>query len=235
MKLKTVFFSLMIFGASVLSAQKFATPANGFSHKKTAYITLEDGTELEGTIKDLDRKKGLIEEIKLQLESGKKIKIAPEEIKHAYLPPSGLDNLARMDNFFTDATQWGSKDINQDIINKGHAYFEKTDVKIKKKTRTLLLQLMNPGFSNHIKVFYDPFAKETMSVGVAGVTLAGGLDKSYYLKLGDDVAYLAKKKDYKEQFTTIFKGCNAVLNDEEGGNWNKFESHVWKFHDNCSE
>lgn len=221
--------------ASLGVAQQFVAPAHAFSHKKTAYITLEDGTELTGTLKKVDRKKGLIEEIKIELSTGKKEKINPEDIKFAYFPPSGLDKLSRRMDFMSDATQWNSNGVDQNLVTEGLAYFEKTEVKIKKKTQTLLLQLMNPHFSSRVKVFHDPFAKETASVGVAGVKMAGGLDKSYYLKVGDDVAYKVKKKDYDEEFKTVFAGCDAVLNHEDASKWSQFEKLVALYAEQCGD
>ena len=40
-----------------ISAQQLLSPSFTYSHSKTAYITLTDGTEITGTIKDIDRKK----------------------------------------------------------------------------------------------------------------------------------------------------------------------------------
>lgn len=216
-------------------AQEFIAPALSFSHKKTAYVTLEDGTELVGTLSKVSRKKGLIEEIKMELSTGKKEKINPEEIKFAYFPPSGLDKLSRRMDFMSDATKWNANGVDQNLVAEGLAYFEKTEVKIKKKTQTLLLQLMNPHFSSRVKVFHDPFAKETASVGVGGVTLAGGLAKSYYLKLGDDVSYKVKKKDYDTEYANIFAGCDAVLNHEDGSKWSQFEKLVALYAEECGK
>ncbi|MCP3933042.1 MAG: hypothetical protein GY705_28560 [Bacteroidetes bacterium] len=220
--------------ASILLGQQFVSPAVSFSHKKTVYVTLNNGEQLTGIIKDLDRKKGLIEEIKMKLDNGKKRKIDPKDIKFAYLPPSGFDKVIRSADFITDAAKWDAHDLDKDIIGQGYAYFEKSVVRIKKKERTLLLQLMNPSFSSRVKVYQDPAAKETVSIGVGALQVAGGLEKSYYIKLGDETAYRVKKKDYDEEFKLIFSGCDAVLNDTENANkWNKFEHHVWVYGKKC--
>lgn len=192
-----------------------------------------DGTELTGLIKDLDRQKGLIEEIVMDLDSGKRRKISPEEIKHAYLPPSGFDKVTNTMEFMNNATLWDSHDVDQEIISKGYAYFEATEVRIGKKTETLLLQLMNPHFSSNIKVFHDPFANETASIGIAGVTVAGGIDKSYFVKLGDNIAFKAQKKNYDEEFALFFKGCAAVLADEDAAVWNQFARHTFVYGQSC--
>ena len=83
-----------IFLSSTAFSQKFIPAFDTFSGKKTAIVVLEDGTKVEGTIKDLDRKKGQIESIKLKFEDGKKVEYEAEEIKHMYLPPSGFDKSA---------------------------------------------------------------------------------------------------------------------------------------------
>jgi hypothetical protein len=53
-------------------AQDFIPAYDRFSGKETSYIMLEDGSKVEGTLEDLDRKKGLIEEVVIKDASGKK-------------------------------------------------------------------------------------------------------------------------------------------------------------------
>lgn len=189
-----------------------------------------DGTSIEGNIKDIDRKKGLIEYVKIKGTDGKKHKLKAEQIKEMYLPPSGFSKFMNSYSFLTDATAWGDTDLNKDIIGKGYAYFENAEVRVKKKTRTLLMQLLNPSFSNNIKVYHDPYAKETASVGVGGMKLAGGDAKSYYI-LNKKVAYKLKKKDYDEEYKLLFKGCDEVLNNKM--KWSQFEESVYTHSKSC--
>ena len=69
---KITFLFALIGGISF--GQEFLQPSDAFSHKEITYINLADGTELQGTIDDIDRKKGLIEEIVIKDGNGKKIK-----------------------------------------------------------------------------------------------------------------------------------------------------------------
>lgn len=232
-KFNLLIFALIFSWSSTL-AQKLSPAFDGVSHKKTAYITLDDGTELKGNIKDLDYKKGLIEDIKMKDLEGKKIKIKPEKIKHMYLPISALAKINKVLDVMHDAQQWESTDIDNDIINKGYAYFEKSTVKIKKKTRTLMLQLRNPSFCKKIKIYHDPLARETMGIGVAGITVAGGLDKSYYVKKGDDPAYKLKKKDYNEEFKLFYSDCKKVMDTYSSSpKWKDFVTHVFEYTKGC--
>jgi len=220
---------------NTLKSQHFSEPFMGASYKKITYITMEDGTEIKGTLKKLKLEKGLIEEIKIKDLNDQKMKIKPAKIKYMYVPLSNLGKYASAINFSEDATRWASTDIKTDIISKGYAYFEKSQVKIKKKTETLMLELLNPTFSSKIKVYTDPLAKETASLGVGGIKVAGGKAKSYYVKKGDDVAYRLKKKNYPEEFKLFFSDCPALI-EKYGDNpkWSDFEMHVFEYTKDCN-
>src|SRR5690606_21823147 len=49
-----------------------------------------------------------------------------------------------------------------------------------KKTKYVLLQLLNPGFDSKIKVFQDPWAAETQGLTFSDAQLTGEEDKSYF-------------------------------------------------------
>jgi len=221
---------------SVLQAQKFQPGTFSFSGKKNAYVTLQDGTQLQGNIKDLDRKKGLIEEVVLENVDGsnKKRKLKPAEIKHMYLPPSGWDKLGKSLDFLSDATQWDNVDLDKDIIGKGYVFFEQAPIRIGKKTRNLLVQLVNPSFSGKLKVYFDPLAKETTSLGIGGITMVGGDEKSYYVRKGNAAAYRLKKADYNEEFKPLFEDC-ADLFSKYGKDpkWADIEQHVFEYAKTC--
>ncbi|MCC9061660.1 YgdI/YgdR family lipoprotein [Flavobacterium piscisymbiosum] len=209
-----------------MNAQELISPSYGFSHSKTAYITLADGTEINGTIKDIDRDKGLIEYIKLQDGTGKKHKLKPKDIKFMYLPPSGLDNLGKKMSFASNFKKWNDQKLNEDFLNQGYAYFETADVKVKKKDSKLLMQLLNPTFSKEFKVYCDPYAKQTTSLGVGGVKFLGGDLKSYYVAKKDSPAFLLKKKDYKKEFVPLWGSCDKVISEYKEIIWTDLVKHI---------
>ncbi len=240
--LKTVLMAFVVFASfTVASAQEqyqLLSSSTSFSHKKISYITLNDGKEITGYIKDLDRKKGLIEEIKLKTEAGKVMKIDPADIKSMYLPQSGWDKVRNAMDFVSDAQQWDDKEVKSDIIQKGYAYFEKSDVMIKKKKKTLLLMLLNPHFGSKIKIYHDPFASETMGAGIGGVTVIGGATKSYYIKKGKATANRVKMKDYTEQFKALFGDCEGLVNmNKQQGHepkWGELQLHTYTYTTECN-
>jgi hypothetical protein len=216
-------------------SQNFIPTAERFSGKKIAYINLEDGTKVEGTIDDLDRKKGLVEEITIKPTGSKKKKTyEAEKIKSMYLPITGIDNLANRIDQATDINKYSSMGVNMELINKGYALLEKTNVRVKRKTQALLVQLLNPAFCTKIKVYTDPYAGETAGFGVGGLKLTGGDDKSYYVQIGDAVAERMKKKEYDEEYTKLYQGCPALIAKvKEKLKWSDFDKHVYEYTTEC--
>ncbi|MDG1333269.1 MAG: hypothetical protein P8P74_13120 [Crocinitomicaceae bacterium] len=233
-----------LFTAAVLSlslsatAQSFSVPLDGFSKKKTSYLHMEDGTVSEGLLGGFKRAKGQIETVKMKSESGGKIKIDPVKIKFMYIPPSALGKLSAANDRAGNLKKWDApSNMDSTLMGKGYVYFEKMTTQIKKKkTEDLMLQMLNTSFSSKIKVFYDPFAKETIGLEVGGVTVAGGLDKSYYVqKVGStDPAYKLEKKNYKEQFSVLFGDCDEfVAKFGDKIKWSDLETHIYEYTQMC--
>lgn len=236
MKITTYLLStaLTLAVSTAVFSQDFIPAYDRFSGKETSYIMLEDGSKLEGTLEDLDRKKGLIEEVVIKDANGKKITLTPDKIKAMYLMPSGFSKLSTNMDVGTKVKKWDAKYIDSEIIKKGYAYFEKAKVAIKKDQEMLLMQLLNPGFNSKIKVFHDPFAAETMRVGFGGMTLAGGDDKSYYVQVGDNVAKKLKKKDYDDEYKVLYTSCPSLLKKiSEKIRWTEFAQHIYEFSFDC--
>ena len=171
-------------------------------------MNLEDGTTVKGYIVDIDRKKGLIEEIVIKdSTSKKKVTYKPEQVKNMYLPPSGYDKLMRLNDKLNDTQKWSDEKVNVEYIKQGYVLFEKSEVMIKKNKMTLLVQLLNPEFSGKIRVYLDPNASETTSYGAGGFKLAGGDAKSYYVKKGEEVAFKLQSKNYEEEYKHLYGDC----------------------------
>ena len=221
---------ICFFLCGTVMGQNLLNPFNGISSKKMSYIHMQDGSEVKGNIKKLDRKKGLIEEVKIKTEDGNKKTLETEKISHMYLPQSGLDKLGKALDFMNDATQWNNDDYNQTLLGDGYALYEQSEVQIKKKKRTLVMQLLNPHFGNKIKIYHDPFASETMAPSVGGVKIAGGDDKSYYISVNGGTAYKLQKKNYKEEFKKLFGDNKEVMAKYgEAIRWKDFAEAVFEY------
>ena len=221
-------FSLILLALSVISlkAQSFVPPFELFSKSKVCYLTLADGSQAELFLKSMKKKKGLITELNLVDSSKQKFRYPAAQIKEIYIPASGLQKMMSYDESFS-RTLRGSQNVNMDHIKNGYALFLSTEVMLKDGKQTLLLQLLNPGFSSVHQVFHDPLAAETASVAVGGFNVAGGDDKSYYIKTGDKPAYRLLKKNYDEEFKKLYKDCPTVYKKYKNEiSWSKFALHL---------
>lgn len=236
MKKLFVFAFLAVFAfATSTQAQDLLKPFDIISKKKTTYLYLENGDEVETNLKKLDRKKGVIKELKIKDKSGKKITVELKDLKYAYFPQSGWDKLGKLTESMYDVTEWErDSSIDSERIEEGYAYFEKAKAVVKKKEIDALLQLLNPGYCNRIKVFHDPWANETTKVGLGGFTLAGGDDKSFYLSKDGDVAIRIKKKNFKDHMEDLFGDCEDFKYDKDM-RWNKFVETIFAYNAACAK
>ncbi|MFT6358505.1 MAG: hypothetical protein ACJAYJ_002726 [Saprospiraceae bacterium] len=220
-----------------LVAQTFAPPFQGFSRKKTTFITLKDGTEISVFIKNLKFKKGLIDELKVSpANGGKKVKINPEDISHMYIPPSDMAKLYQILDAATDLTKLQDNELSTEHLDDGYLYMESSQVQVKKKkVQYCMLQVMNPTFSKKIKVYNDPLSNETVSIGIGGMKLAGGLAKSYYIKKeGEAIARRIKKKEYKKDMDEVFSECSSVIKKYGADpTWSEFEDFIYDYSTEC--
>lgn len=232
--MKKIIFGLTIIFATTTVAQQLQTPSFAYSHKKKAYLTLTNGTDIIGNIDKVKRKKGLIKEIRVTDGSGTKLKLKPSDISFMYLPPSGLDNIGRAVSMTLTVQKWNQTKLNEDLLNQGLIYLEQAPTKVKKKTMLLLVQLLNPSFSAKVKVYHDPRAKTTAGVGIGPLKVTGGIAKSYYIKKeGDQAAYKFDKHGYKKEFS-YFWNCekmNEFIDDEKA--WRNLAKHVAKYTTDC--
>ncbi|OIQ27140.1 MAG: hypothetical protein BM564_13295 [Bacteroidetes bacterium MedPE-SWsnd-G2] len=234
MKLTILILFLTVNVSNNIHAQQFITPSSSFSHEKTAYIELTNGTKLEGTIDDIDRKKGMIESITLIESNGEVHELQPEEVKNMYLPPSGYDKTLKAFDFTQNADRWNNQKLNQDLFSNGYAYFELGTIKIKKKNKILLMQLLNPSFCNKVKVYFNPYASETSSLNYGGIKVTGGIAKSYYVTYNSGEMIKLHKKNYEENFNNWFENCSKLLEEFPKPKWRDFAKHILNYSD-CAQ
>lgn len=227
-KVLTLAIVANLFAFSAL-AQQLLPAMETFSHSKPGYLITVKGERIEFTLKDLDRKKGLIINVEGKTLDGKKFEYKAEDIAELALAPSELAKVAA----FADATEsvlntakTDTKGFRRDLV---YFFQEVTDAK---KKRTTLMQLLNPTFSDKIRIYHDPFAAETGGISVGNIQVTGGLDKSYYIKTNGKVTRLYKK-DYDDEFKKMFGTCPELLAKYKNFNWRDLNEHVFFFQNQC--
>ena len=227
---KQRFLLMLLLTMSIATAfcQQFLPPLERFSTKKKGYLIKNDDTRIDFVLNDLDRKKGLIIKVEGKTDDGKKFTFKADEIKVLAIPPSDWAKFAS----FSDGTQSivKMKKTQGTEYNRELVYFYQEDLVDRKITA--LMQLLNPDFSDKIRVYHDPFAAETMGIGFAGVQITGGIDKSYYLKVGG-VTKRYFKKDYDDDFKTLFGSCPALMTKYKNFAWRDLPDHIFFFETEC--
>lgn len=177
----------------------------GVSSKKNSTLILKDGTEIEGPVSGVERRKGQIESIKMKDSSGKKTEYRAEEIEEMYLPISASAKATKNSRYFENSKNWGRRSFSK-IVSPNQVYVKNVSasLKNKKEEQEFLMQLINPNFSSVIEVYADPTASETSSVSFGGgPAIGGGVTKSYYVKKGEEVIWL-KKGEFKDNYDFLF-------------------------------
>jgi hypothetical protein len=235
MRTCTLCFCLIMTIGATLHGQNFLDGASFFSKDKEAFITLQNGDELVGYVDKIKRKKGLIESIALKGMDGAIYVMRAEQVSHMYLAPHGLDKLATSNRRAINIAKWDDDhSAHAQHIKKGYVFFETAEVMLKKKKATMLLQLINPGFANRIKVYADPRATETGGMSVGGMQVSGGDKKSYYISKDGTIAERLSKGSYAKTFDRLYGDCTAFSTAfEKNRSWSNVERHVFYYAEHC--
>jgi len=227
---------ILFMGIGLTAQSYFVDPVQGFSFKKESLLNMKNGDKIEGQIRNMKVKKGLVKEVVIKV-NGEKMKIPAGDIKNMYVAQNsfaaaavGIDGLFDLENM-TNEDQFDGKE--SEYLKEGYSYYESHMTEYRKgKELDVLLLMVNPFFSGKIKVFMDPFAAETVSVGV-GPMKAGGHAKSYFIKKGDDKVFRLKKKDFKDSADDLFDKCKKSMTDGEY-KWTRFDKHVLQYTQDCN-
>lgn len=199
---------------------------------KECKVKLKDGTIVTGINDDLDRKKGQIYSIEIKdATTGKKKEYEADQIDEMYLMPSGLDKLTKKSAAVLDIKSYENKSLDK-MLSQGYVYFKNQAVSLKnkKKEKEYLMQLVNPDFCSVIQVFGDNMAKETASIGFGPMKMTGGIDKSFYVKKGDEIFWL-KKSDFDEGYDKLFADSPEFVAKypKKDVVWRKLNLYVYEY------
>lgn len=218
-------------------AQGFITPLEADDmfviNGKECIVNLASGEEVTGKFLGGTMINGYLSNFNIRLENGEKAKFKPEDVARLSVKASKLAKLAMMTESASSIKEMTNTNFDE-IVNREYIVFE-TAMRHNKASKLRLMQLLNPGFDSQIKVFADPNAKETMGVGVGGVKLTGGADKSYLFVQNDEKAVLVKKGSYKKNFDELYGNCPAMLQVFAGEKvkWNDVAGHVFAYDQVC--
>jgi hypothetical protein len=220
---------LVLLTAGQAFSQEFLPAIERFSSKKESFLVTTKGDTTKFFLDDLDRKKGLIVNVAGRTVDGKKFEHNAEDVTFMALAPSDYAKFAAFSegpSSVLRASKTDFKQINRDLI---FFYREHLD----DKGRTVLVQQVNPGFDSRMRVYDDPYAAQTAGIGVAGMQMTGGQDKSYYVNYNGKT-FRMYKRDYDRLFTDFFGKCPDVMTGFRNHAWRDFAQHLFIYEQNCA-
>ena len=207
---------------------------DGFSalYGNPCILKLESGEEIQGKFVGGTGSTNGLNKISIKLENGQKAKFVPEQVVSLRIKASKLVKLFMVSESSSSIKEMAHSDFNE-IVNREYIIFE-TALTAKKTDTYRLLQLLNPGFDNKIKVFAEP-SKKTGGFNVGGLQLTGGEARAYLFVKGNEKAVEVKKGSYSKNFEELYSDCPQMLSTFQGEkiNWDDIALHVFAYDQAC--
>ena len=198
-------------------------------------VELTTGETITGKLTSGSLINGYLSNFTIKSESGEKSKFSADEVKRLTIKASKLAKLTMVAESTSSIKEMTHTNF-EDIINREYIVFE-TAMRHNKSEKLRLMQLLNPGFDSKIKVFGDPDPnRQTSGIGLGGIKLTGGIDKSYLFVQNDQKAVLVKKGSYNKDFTELYANCLIMLQAFAGEKikWADLAGHVYAYEQLCT-
>lgn len=202
---------------------------------KPAIVTMADGSEVNGKFGGAVLISGYLDKVTIKGDNGEKLKIKPEEITQLKIKASNMAKMAMISSSTSSIKEVTRKDFNE-IKTREYIIFE-TAQRSNKAAKYRLMQLLNPGFDDKIKVYADPNANETRGIGISGIKITGGEEKSFLMVKGNDKSVVVRKATYSKNFEELYKGCPEMVKAFQGSRlkWEDIAGHVYAYNEACKE
>lgn len=218
---KILIFTVILLLPACIYSQSFVEPVEDVSslwtYSRNCIITTTEGEELQGKLFSGYITGGGIKSVTIKDENGEKTKMNAALISSMKVKASDMIKFWMVVENTGSIKEITNMDFNE-VMNKEYLIFEQA-LMPKKKDKSGLLQLLNPGFDSKIKVYVDPKAKETKGVPkwmTAGVQVGGGEDKSYLFVKNQEKSIKVKKGNYKKEFSELYDNCQIMMEMYEG-------------------
>jgi hypothetical protein len=191
-----------------VDAQGFIHPVESLPSNE-CFITLMNGEEFKCKVVTGVLVGSSVRSLTVKDENGEKHRLKSDDIEKLRVKMSELARIGSISDGSESMQELAEMDFDE-YINREWVFYEQALLP-KKKNKYALLQLLNPGFDEKIKVYQDPGAQETMGVGVGDLQLTGGKDRSYLVVRDGQKSIKVKKGSYEKGFSELFSDCTKML------------------------
>jgi len=233
MRLITISVFILFF-VGTMSAQQFSTmiDSENIAWIRDYTIKTVDGEVFEiNELSSYSVTNGRLKSFSFKTDDGVKHKFKADQIVEV---KARLTKVAKAAVIVDDATKSIKSAVTTDYAGIVAANLVRFNSIIynRKNGKKALLQLINYGFDQKLKVYPDPNS-ESGTTSIDGVVVSGGQIKTYFVVKGDE-SFRIDKKSYKKLYDTIFGDCDAMKVDHKSISIENLSEDILKYNQFCN-
>lgn len=228
-KLKLL-ISLFIVGLSPVMAQDFVEPFTEFISDRECYVVTNDGETINGYLRGATQWSGFITRLRIRDENGKLHKFKAHQVQRFAIRPGAFAKLATLTEKSTSLRHIIKTD-QDDILDREWIYFDAQSMP-RRRNKIALLQLLNPSFDQHIKVYDHRNGSKSMPIGIQGIAVVGGEERTYWVVKGDGKPMIVRKASFNKSFGYLFSDePDLISSQRRRPKFKDFAGHIQAYNE----
>lgn len=216
---------LLVALVSQVAAQEFLTPYNTFVSDRLAYVITQEGDSISGYLRSATEASGFIRRVTILDEFGNKRKFKATQLQRFAIQPGAFAKIEAAASSTFSLRQAIQTDFDE-VLDRDWLIYDSQQIP-RRKNKTGLLQLLNPGFDQHIKVYHHPNGSKSMPISMGNLRVLGGEDRTFLVVKNDQKPQIVRKAKYKKAFAQLFADdTNFIRNWHKGAKFRDFAQHV---------
>ena len=223
---------IFLFFASTIFAQKFATVISSDNIawlRDFTVITTEGDTIFGKKLSSYSEANGRLKAFALKDEEGTKHKFNSNNVVSVVAKLTKFGKAATIGDNATKSIQSAVTTDYAGIVEQNLVRFN--SVVYNKKGKKAILQLVNYGFDQKLKIYPDPNSESGITT-INDVAVSGGILKDYFIVKGEQT-FKVNKKTYKKLFDTIYDNCSELDNNPKSVSITNICEDVLQFNALC--
>lgn len=217
---------LLLFAlVSEVTAQEFLTPYNTFVSDRLAYVITQEGDSISGYLRSATEASGFIKRVTILDEFGNKRKFKAAQLERFAIQPGAFAKIETAASNTSSLRRAIQTDFDE-VLGRDWLIYDSQEIP-RRNGKTGLLQLLNPGFDEHIKVYHHPNGSKSMPISIGNVRVVGGENRTFLVVKDNQKPQIVRKAKYKKAFARLFgDDTSFIRNWHRGAKFRDFAQHV---------
>lgn len=193
---------LILLNLGPVMAQGFVEPFTDYFSERECYVITNSGDRIVGWLRSANETNGFITRLSLKDVDGQVHKFKAGDIQGFSVKPDLVSKLSALSESSNSIREIMDTD-HEEIMSRGWIHYD-AQVMPRRKKKMALLQLLNPTFDEHIKVYYHLNGSKSMPISVGGINLVGGEERTYWVVKGNSKPLIVRKASFKKYYNALF-------------------------------